>query len=120
MYANYFLYFCQVKVLRLILTIYFISLLVMPCSDVDAQSSSQRAYSQVSMTEEHPHSDKKDDACSPFCFCSCCQITVTAFKIEPLLEIPSHVQFYYSNKILFHKDNIAYLVYDHIWQPPKI
>ncbi|KUJ52817.1 hypothetical protein AR685_00035 [Chryseobacterium sp. JAH] len=91
----------------------------MPCSDVNAQSS-QSENPQVFVSEDHPHSDKKDDACSPFCFCSCCQITVTAFKIEPLLEIASQIPFYYSNKILFHKNNIAYQVYHHIWQPPKI
>lgn len=106
MYANYFLYFCQVKVLRLILTIYFIALLIMPCSDVKAQAVSDN-HSEISIIKEHSHSDKSDDACSPFCFCSCCQITVTAFKIDPLLEIPSKIPVYFSKKILFHKDNIA-------------
>lgn len=119
MYANYFLYICQVKFLRLILTIYFIALLVMPCSDVNAQSVSFN-HSEISPNRERSHSTEKDDACSPFCFCSCCQITVTAFKIEPLLEIPSKIPVYFSKKILFHKNNIAYQVYDHIWQPPKI
>lgn len=91
----------------------------MPCSDVKAQFALVN-NTQISMNAEHSHSDKKDDACSPFCFCSCCQMTATAFKIEPLLEIPTNVQFYFSNKILFQKNNIAYQVYDHIWQPPKI
>jgi hypothetical protein len=91
----------------------------MPCSDVKAQSNAVD-HIQISMNNENSHSNEKDDACSPFCFCSCCQITVTAFKIEPLLKIPSQIKFYYSNKILFHKNNIAYQVYDNIWQPPKI
>lgn len=108
------------KLLRLILTIYFIALLVMPCSDVKAQSVAGNDHSQVLMNAENSHSDEKDDACSPFCFCNCCQVTVVAFKIEPLLEIPSQIKIYYSNKILFHRNNIAYQVYDHIWQPPKI
>lgn len=91
----------------------------MPCSDVNAKSISGD-HSQISTNAESSHSDEKDDACSPFCFCSCCQIAVIAFKIEPLLEIPTQVQFYFPNKILFQKNNIAYQVYDHIWQPPKI
>ncbi|WP_228462905.1 DUF6660 family protein [Chryseobacterium caseinilyticum] len=119
MYANYFLYICEVKHLRLILTIYFFALSVMPCSDVSAQSFAGD-QSQTSMSAERSHSDETDDSCSPFCFCSCCQITVTAFKIEPLLQVPSQVSFYFSQKILFHKNNIAFQVYDHIWQPPKI
>ena len=91
----------------------------MPCSDVKAQSVSDN-HTQISIDTENSHSNENDDACSPFCFCSCCQITVTAFKIEPLLEIPSQVQFSFSNKILFNKNNIAYQVYNPIWQPPKI
>jgi len=108
-----------VKALRHILTVYFIALLVMPCSDVKAQYVAGD-HSQISMETKDSHSTDKDDACSPFCFCSCCQVTVTAFKIEPLLNIPSQVPFYFFQKILFHKNNIAYQVYDHIWQPPKI
>ena len=107
------------KFLRLILTIYFIALLIMPCSDVKAQSK-EKNQTQISINTEDSHSDSTDDGCSPFCFCSCCQITVTAFKINPFLEIPLQVKTYFSKKILFHRNNIAYQVYDHIWQPPKI
>ena len=119
MYAKYFLYFCQVKVLRLILTIYFIALLVMPCSDVKAQSS-VTSSSQISINTSDSHSDESDDSCSPLCFCSCCQINMTGFNIEPLVQLPAPINVYFSKKILFHKNNISYKVYDHIWQPPKI
>jgi len=108
-----------VKLLRLILTIYFIALLIMPCSDVKAQST-EKNQTHISINTEDSHSDSTDDGCSPFCFCSCCQITVTAFKINPFLEVPLQVKAYFSKKILFHRNNIAYQVYDHIWQPPKI
>ncbi|MCD1117772.1 hypothetical protein LO744_12970 [Chryseobacterium sp. C-17] len=98
---------------------YFIALLIMPCSDVKAQPV-ENSYSQVSLNTEDPHSDITDDGCSPFCFCSCCQITVTAFKMEPFSELPVQVKTYFSKKILFDRNNIAYQLYDHIWQPPKI
>jgi hypothetical protein len=98
---------------------YFIALLIMPCSDVKAQPVGNN-YSQISINTEDSHSHDIDDGCSPFCFCSCCQITVTTFKIDPFLEIPLQVKTYFSKKILFHRNNIAYQVYDHIWQPPKI
>ena len=91
----------------------------MPCSDVKRQFVSDN-HTQISTDTENSHSDENDDACSPFCFCSCCQVTVTTFKIEPLLKVPSQIQIYFSKKILFQKNNIAYQVYDHIWQPPKI
>jgi len=98
---------------------YFIALLIMPCSDVKAQPV-ENNYSQISMHTEDSHSHNIDDGCSPFCFCSCCQITVTAFKMEPFLEVPVQVKAYFSNKILFDRNNIVYQFYNHIWQPPKI
>ncbi|WP_139418819.1 DUF6660 family protein [Chryseobacterium mulctrae] len=107
------------KLLRFILTIYFIALLIMPCSDVKAKSVKDN-HTQISLNTENSHSHNIDDGCSPFCFCSCCQITVTAFKMEPFLDVPLQVKAYFSKKILFHRNNIAYQVYDHIWQPPKI
>ncbi|MGO4708343.1 DUF6660 family protein [Chryseobacterium sp. 2TAF14] len=107
------------KFLRLILTIYFIALLIMPCSDVNVKSKIEN-HTQISLHIEDSHSNDANDGCSPFCFCSCCQITVAAFKMEPFLEIPLQVKTYFSKKILFHRNNIAYQVYDHIWQPPKI
>lgn len=91
----------------------------MPCSDVKAQSV-ENNFTRITVNVENSHSNEKDDACSPFCFCSCCQITVTAFKINPLLEVPLQVQTHFSKKILFYKNTFAYKVYDHIWQPPKI
>ena len=107
------------KVFRLILTFYFIALLVMPCSDINAQSLSNHS-AKTTLQAEDKHSEESGDTCSPLCFCSCCQITVIAFKVEPLFDIPLKISFYFSKKILFHKNNIAYQVYDHIWQPPKI
>ncbi|SKB94518.1 hypothetical protein SAMN05660477_01985 [Soonwooa buanensis] len=116
---NKILYFCKVKFLRLILTIYFIALLLMPCSDVKAQSE-VRDNHQISMNADNSHSKEKDDPCSPFCLCSCCQIKISTFNCEKLLQIPVQSKIYFSKKILFQKNNIAYQVYDHIWQPPKI
>ena len=90
----------------------------MPCNDVHQQSGSSKTE-QFSNIEES-HSKDKGDICSPLCICNCCQITVTAIKIEPLIAFPEQIQFYFSKKILFQKNNFAYQVYDHIWQPPKI
>lgn len=107
------------KFLRFIAIFYFIALLIMPCSDVKADTIKTN-YSQVSLNTDDFHSNNTDDDCSPFCTCNCCQMTVTVFKMEPFSEIPLQVKAYFSKKILFHRNNIAYQVYDHIWQPPKI
>ncbi|WP_415324909.1 DUF6660 family protein [Chryseobacterium sp. MMS23-Vi53] len=107
------------NILRLLLTIYFMVLSLVPCSDVHAQSPSINEVLQVTFQTD-THSKDKSDVCSPLCSCNCCQITVTSFKSDPLIEFPEQVQAYFSKKILFRKNNFAYQVYDHIWQPPKI
>lgn len=72
----------------------------MPCSDIKAESLKDD-HTQISLNTEDSHSHNIDDGCSPFCFCSCCQITVTAFKMEPFLDVPLQVKAYFSKKILF-------------------
>lgn len=52
--------------------------------------------------------------------CNCCHITVASLKAGPVLEDPKIDKAYLSKKIHFQKNDFAYLVYDQIWQPPKI
>lgn len=110
--------FVPMNPLILILTFYFMALSLMPCEDVYKQSGSSQTEFSVSLDESH--SKDKGDICSPLCICNCCQMTVAAFKMDPLIDLPTRVQLYFSKKILFQKNNFAYQVYDHIWQPPKI
>ncbi|MEI7486201.1 MAG: DUF6660 family protein [Chryseobacterium sp.] len=98
---------------RLILAMYFVVLSVMPCEDIHKKT-------ELSFSLDESHSKDKGDICSPLCVCNCCQITVTAFKMDVSMNIPKQIQTYFSKKILFQKNNFAYQVYDHIWQPPKI
>ncbi|WP_048510924.1 DUF6660 family protein [Chryseobacterium sp. FH2] len=103
---------------RFLLAFYFMALSVAPCADVHKESGSNK----IELTEniQESHSKDKGDICSPLCACNCCQMAVTAFKMEPFIKIPEQIQTYFSKKILFQKKNFAYQVYDHIWQPPKI
>jgi len=105
------------NLLRLVLAIYFAALSVMPCEDVQKQSGSE---TQLLLVSNDSHPKDKSDICSPLCVCNCCQMTVTAFKMDAVANIPKQIQTYFSKKILFQKNNFAYQVYDHIWQPPKI
>ncbi|SDI56297.1 DUF6660 family protein [Chryseobacterium jejuense] len=106
------------NLLRWILAIYFMALSLMPCEDVSHPLNS--GNKSVSLSISETHSTEKGDICSPLCACSCCQMTVSAFKMDPLLELPEQLPAYFSKKILFHKNDFAYQVYDPIWQPPKI
>ncbi|RTZ49981.1 hypothetical protein EJ377_07695 [Chryseobacterium arthrosphaerae] len=107
------------KFFRLILTIYFTALLVMPCNNVKAQSNLDKSFS-LSMDAENSHSEDKEDNCSPLCICNCCRMIVIYFKTEPFINFPKDIKSNFSKKIDFKKNDFAYLVYDQIWQPPKI
>ncbi|PJJ66640.1 DUF6660 family protein [Chryseobacterium geocarposphaerae] len=111
--------FVVMYLFRLLLTFYFVALSIMPCNDVAAkQLNATPNFAYVNNPQEHSHSS--NDTCSPLCFCNCCQMTVTSFKIEPVIIFPEQVRSYFSKKIFFQKNDFAYLVYDQIWQPPKI
>lgn len=107
------------NLLRWILAIYFMALSLMPCEDVSHPLSGSNDQ-KVALSIQGNHSMEKGDICSPLCACSCCQMTVSAFRMDSLLEIPEQVPAYFSKKISFHKNDFAYQVYDHVWQPPKI
>ncbi|MBV8324740.1 DUF6660 family protein [Chryseobacterium sp.] len=106
------------NLLRWILAIYFMALSLMPCEDTSRPLDT--GNKKIAVSIQGVHSGEKGDICSPLCACSCCQITVSAFKMDPLLEIPEQIPAYFSKKILFQKNDFAYQVYDHVWQPPKI
>nr|WP_292010438.1 DUF6660 family protein [Chryseobacterium sp.] len=91
---------------------------ITPCTDTYSPSNNKGIETLLSI--DASHSKDNGDICSPLCSCNCCQITVTVFKIDPLLKLPIEVRAYFSKKILFHNTDFAYQVYDHIWQPPKI
>lgn len=111
------------KFVKLFLTIYFVVLSFVPCSDVHAQSANftndNKSFT-IANTNNSNHSKDHGDICSPLCSCNCCKITVASFKIEPLIPFQKKVTEYFSKKIHFQKNDFAYLVYDQIWQPPKI
>ncbi|SIQ70066.1 DUF6660 family protein [Chryseobacterium sp. RU33C] len=106
------------NLLRWILAIYFMALSLMPCEDTSHPLNS--GDNKIALSIHGVHSTERGDICSPLCACSCCQITVSAFKMDPLLEISEQIPAYFSKKILFHKNDFAYQIYDPIWQPPKI
>ena len=107
--------------LKLLLTIYFVVLSIVPCNDVHTQlpNNSKQSYN-ILLNSENSHSKDQGDICSPLCSCNCCQMAIASFKLNTLLLLHQKANEYYSKKIHFQKNDFAYLVYDQIWQPPKI
>lgn len=106
---------------RLLLTFYFAALTLVPCNDVNVQLPDNTKQSvSILLDSEDSHSKDQGDICSPLCSCNCCQMTVASFKMLPLISLPKKAAEYFSKKVHFKKNDFAYLVYDQIWQPPKI
>ena len=68
-------YICSVKVTSAILSVFFLGLILFPCTDeVEGDNCG---------TEIHFHMGDQDhqadaDLCTPFCHCNCCQTHVTS------------------------------------------
>lgn len=108
------------KISSVILSIYLLSLALLPCADgaewcvFDLEKS---LNIELHENQEHEHEDDCEDHCSPLCYCACCHITLrpplsTELKAEiPLIRPfkPSSLTYSYTDLLLTHE----------IWQPPK-
>jgi hypothetical protein len=101
------------KVLTLILTLYILVLIAIPCVD--------RLFEGTSHTTEHAGSaghnhENEEDHCSPFCDCNCCGTLVLSIETIVLPEaaaIPAKVVFWYPTKFISEP-------YRSIWLPPEL
>lgn len=106
-------YFCSMKAFRVIFTMYIFYLLMLPCVDDVVQLTPSSEF-QITQQTDHQH-HLPYDACSPFCFCSCCNVTVALtnffFDTKPVLTCQD-----ISVPII---QGIAFDFIPYIWQPPK-
>ena len=112
-------YICHVNHFCRIFVLYFVALILMPCTDIHA---SDPASFGASITTEHdscPH-EKETDFCSPFCICSCCGQVV-------LVTVTDRDQARKSNTFMVESELIStdtpsfqseYL--DRLFHPPKV
>lgn len=102
------------KVIALLISIYILYLVSLPCMDgaacVDNQHSEQTTHHDQG--DEHNHAD----GCSPFCICACCSVTViiTTFHFESDHSyIPVEVN-------IPQKQGFSSTDFQFIWQPPQL
>jgi len=62
------------RILSYILIIYVLAISLLPCSD--KENTCDAVSSEMGHTQNHDHKTDHDDACSPFCNCSCCNTPV--------------------------------------------
>lgn len=99
-----------------IFSIYILALSLVPCNDV--YNGHNREKTVAAYSQSHGKADK-NDTCTPFCTCSCCNISASPetdpIKIcfEKTLSL-SIVKFPLGNITIFSNYNGS------IWQPPKM
>ncbi|KUJ56257.1 Uncharacterised protein [Chryseobacterium taihuense] len=108
------------KFMRVLFIVYFVALSLMPCMDGLNAQTPKLDFTYGLNTQQNEDSHSKKDSCSPLCSCNCCRVNVASYKVEPVIFFPKNIKAFYSKKIHFQKNDFAYLVYDQIWQPPKI
>lgn len=88
---------------------------VVPCAD-DASAAQAEAKYELSPNALHDNDQNHEDACSPFCICSCCAGFSVVAKLPAALPTLIAHQPTYSSYISDRLFSIALP----IWQPPQL
>lgn len=96
--------------------IYFVTLVAVPCGDKDDCNDLKK--SELCQTEHNEHNDEdhEDEACTPFCVCSCC----AAHFVTHDFQAPATLSGFINSVYTFHKDAEPCSAIIPIWQPPKL
>ncbi|MCB0676845.1 MAG: hypothetical protein KDC30_09175 [Saprospiraceae bacterium] len=103
-----------------ILSVYLLALALLPCADeagCDASIDFARAALEATGGEAHDHGSGCADHCSPFCLCSCCQLTIRV-PGKPLLYTPP-TRPGIPDPPIFEPLSQGLTVVNNIWQPPR-
>jgi len=104
-----------VKLLIAIFSLYILLLPAVPCSDT---KECKEAAATDAQAQGGKHKEHEDEACSPFCNCSCCgQVFTPVLQLNRaaiVKLIPQRQQQFYQDRSLS-SDFLGT-----IWQPPKV
>ena len=92
--------------------IYLLALSCMPCSD----STETSAGTEVTVSPAGNHEEHSKEACTPFCVCSCCSVSV--FYNQPV-KITAAKPAIHSTTYFIQQDNNIRTTQNAIWQPPR-
>ncbi|MEY8021416.1 DUF6660 family protein [Muriicola sp. E247] len=101
------------KLLATILSIYFLALNVLPCSDAGNVNDDSQVVITVDFDGDH---DQDCELCSPFCQCHCCHAHTINFGLalfEPLQPLISQANF-------VHFDRAGKDISLSLFQPPQV
>lgn len=108
--------FAPMKIFKLILSLYILTLSCFPCGDV--RECNDQAELEISAASEHKDHAHTTEACTPFCTCSCCAAS-TVFQYSAAIVNTQKVVFAslkYPGYKISDRPEVSFT----IWQPPKI
>ncbi|WP_081415677.1 MULTISPECIES: DUF6660 family protein [Aquimarina] len=101
------------KYFAFILSIYFLALNVVPCSDTGNITDDSQVVTMVDFDGDH---DQDCELCSPFCQCHCCHVHTINFGLavfKPLQPLISQDNFN-------HFDSVGKDISLSLLQPPQV
>ncbi|MCH4830183.1 MULTISPECIES: DUF6660 family protein [Flavobacterium] len=108
------------RLLYIILSIYFLVLSGLPCLDmIEHDISMAKDLQSDQHSKNHSHKED-DDLCSPFCVCNCCGIQVLVYQSIISYDLETFSIIKTENKESLYKSVFYTNFYNNIWQPPKI
>lgn len=97
-------------------TFYLMVLAALPCSD--ASNQCEDTVPKIETAQAHEHNQDSDDNCSPFCYCSCCSVSIGSFNFKPF-EIKQPKVAFSTKKFTIRDYNLISRYQGNIWKPPK-
>ena len=112
--ASQFSYLCRVKILTIILSLYFLVLNGVPCDDseVSLYDSQNDLLTQL----DHNSDNTEQPVCVNFCLCSGCHVNIVNVDILTF-SVPT---FDISSEIFFHFNGSGEDIPHSLFQPPRV
>ncbi len=107
------------KLFSFIFTIYLLVLSAQPCRDI-AETGFSDPQTGIEQNQFEEKEDEREESheCSPFCICSCRQMSVIQKLSSPVQEKEIAVLTRDFSKIAS-QSHYSHQYFDFIWQPPK-
>lgn len=103
------------KVFTFILSFYIVALSIVPCAD-GLDHDSDNSVSELSLKQEHDHSEDDQDDCTPFCTCVCCgsllAMPTTHQGDKSSQDLSSSYLFHYTS-------DYSFIYSEGVWHPPS-
>jgi hypothetical protein len=102
-----------VKYIAIILSIYFLALNVVPCSDTGKVKDDTQVVTVTDFDSDH---NIDCELCSPFCQCHCCHVHTIDFGIASFNPFQDTI----SKENFSHFDSLGKDIHLSLLQPPKV